>query len=306
MVHTHAIQQVFEPALVSNGFRLSSAPDRLGWLVPSDPSLPFNNLREQYEAQGYLWLKGILNRGEVMEIRRRFFTAMLPTGIVESGTDPSVGQYSKAGDSHLGNKVLMEFVRSAAYEAFCLSKPIWQFYEALFEGDPYLHKRKLVRHNLPGDPGCTGAHYDLVYLRAGTERVATSWIPIGDTPAEMGGLTYLEGSDALGRQMEMEFNEQNSHLSYEERISAYNKSMGKTGWITKDLPGLAERANTRWLIANYEAGDMVVHSPYMVHAATTNQDALGRIRLSTDIRYQRVRDEIDVRWSNHWSLEDML
>jgi len=29
-------------------------------------------------------------------------------------------------------------------------------------------------------------------------------------------------------------------------------------------------------------------------------------RLSTDIRYQNVEDEIDVRWTNHWSLGDML
>ena len=36
---------------------------------------------------------------------------------------------------------------------------------------------------------------------------------------------------------------------------------------------------------------MVVHSPYMVHASTMNVDPARRIRLSTDIRYQRVRDE---------------
>jgi hypothetical protein len=35
-------------------------------------------------------------------------------------------------------------------------------------------------------------------------------------------------------------------------------------------------------------------------------DKHGRMRLSTDIRYQNVRDEIDARWQNHWSLEDML
>ncbi len=51
---------------------------------------------------------------------------------------------------------------------------------------------------------------------------------------------------------------------------------------------------------------MVVHSPYMIHAATVNSDPDGRMRLSTDIRYQRVRDEIDVRWNNHWSFDDML
>ena len=51
---------------------------------------------------------------------------------------------------------------------------------------------------------------------------------------------------------------------------------------------------------------MMVHSPYIVHASTMNVDPLRRIRLSTDIRYQRVRDEIDSRWSNHWTLDDML
>ncbi len=32
----------------------------------------------------------------------------------------------------------------------------------------------------------------------------------------------------------------------------------------------------------------------------------NRMRLSTDIRYQRIRDEIDARWQNHWTLDDML
>ncbi|MFM7677547.1 MAG: dehydrogenase, partial [Roseiflexaceae bacterium] len=92
----------------------------------------------------------------------------------------------------------------------------------------------------------------------------------------------------------------------EEQINAYNKNMSSTGWLTKDLPNLADRLDTRWLIADYEAGDMVVHSAYMIHAATTNESQDGQLRLSTDIRFQRVRDEIDVRWNNHWSMDDML
>jgi hypothetical protein len=82
--------------------------------------------------------------------------------------------------------------------------------------------------------------------------------------------------------------------------------MNDNGWITKDLPALADRLDARWLVADYAAGDVVLHSPYMIHASTCNEDPLGRLRLSTDIRYQNVRDEIDVRWSNHWSLGDML
>jgi hypothetical protein len=44
----------------------------------------------------------------------------------------------------------------------------------------------------------------------------------------------------------------------------------------------------------------------MIHAATTNEVDDGTMRLSTDIRFQRVRDEVDVRWNNHWSMDDML
>jgi ectoine hydroxylase-related dioxygenase (phytanoyl-CoA dioxygenase family) len=122
----------------------------------------------------------------------------------------------------------------------------------------------------------------------------------------MGGLVYLEGSHAIGTRMEEEFRIANAALSPEERISAYNKNMTEGGWVSKDLPDMAERFDTRWLAADYEAGDVMLHSPYMIHASTLNEDSENRIRLSTDIRYQNVMDEIDVRWNNHWSLGDML
>jgi ectoine hydroxylase-related dioxygenase (phytanoyl-CoA dioxygenase family) len=122
----------------------------------------------------------------------------------------------------------------------------------------------------------------------------------------MGGLVYLEGSHAIGVRMEEEFSRKSLDLSAEEKISAFNRNMTEGGWVSKDLPDMAERFDTRWLVADYEAGDVVLHSPYMIHASTTNQSASNRIRLSTDIRYQNVDDEIDARWGNHWALGDML
>ena len=202
----------------------------------------------------------------------------------------------------------MEFVRTAAYESFCLQPKLWRFYDAFLQGPSYLHKRKIIRYTTPAKPSTarsTGAHYDLIYLRSGTDRVCSSWIPLGDVPVMMGGLVYLEGSDALGRKLEADFSRRNKDLPRAEQISAYNKNMGQ-GWLSKDLRTLAEKADGRWLMADYEAGDMVVHSAYMIHAATDNTDPAGRMRLSTDIRYQNVRDEIDARWENHWTLDDML
>jgi len=291
--------------LTSNGFALAMTPERLGRLVPTDPTQPYRWLREQYQAQGYLWLRGVLDRKAVLAFRRQFFSAFQDTGLLAPDSNPEAGVYGGGEDLRAARKRLTEVVRWAAYEAFCLAEPIVRFYEQFFEGPPYLHKRKLIRYTQPGAPGATGAHYDLVYLRGGTDRICTSWIPIGDTPVSMGGLVYLEDSDPWARQMEHDFNAAHPEMTAEERVSAFKKDM-YGGWLTKDLPGLAERANSRWLVADYEAGDMVVHSPYMIHASTSNNDPNGRMRLSTDIRFQRVRDEIDARWNNHWSLDDML
>lgn len=59
-------------------------------------------------------------------------------------------------------------------------------------------------------------------------------------------------------------------------------------------------------MADYETGDMVVHSGYMINAATTNENDHGIMRLSTDIRYQLVSDPIDPRWQNYWNPNDGL
>lgn len=292
--------------LTSNGYTLSSEQARLGYLEPTEADLPIARLRARYYEHGYLWLKGFFDREVVMDFRTHFFRAFAATGLLAKDSDPAEARYGGQETQSTSQKILMQVVRSAAFESFCLQPRLWQFYDAFLEGPSYLHKRKIIRYTAPNKGFTTPAHYDLIYLRGGTDSVCTSWIPIGDTPVVMGGLMYLEGSDALGRQMEREFAAKNAELSAEERISAYNRNMAEGGWIGKDLPAMAERFDSRWLIADYEAGDMVVHSAYMIHAASDNVDPKGRIRLSTDIRYQNVESEIDARWNNHWSLDDML
>lgn len=309
----HLLRQ-FEKPLYSNGYPLSAGLNYIGSLNPSQASLPIEKIREIFLKQGYVWLKGFFDKAEVLSLRSRFFTAYKNSGLLKPNSDLQDGFFSGNSESNNNPKILMEFVRTASYEAFCLQPKLWQFYDDLFQSPSYLHKRKIVRYKTPNhscqllkeDLTTTPAHYDLIYLRGGNDKVVSSWIPLGDTPIEMGGLVYLEGSVLIGKKMEAEFAINNKNLSPEERISAYNKNMTEGGWVGKDLGAMAEKFNTRWLVADYEAGDMVIHSPYMIHAATDNIDAKGRIRLSTDIRYQSIREELDVRWDNHWTLEDML
>jgi ectoine hydroxylase-related dioxygenase (phytanoyl-CoA dioxygenase family) len=295
------------PVLHANGKDLDRSPDRLGWLTPTAADTPPTTLRDRYHDHGYLWLKGFLDPQEVTSFRAYVFRHMCDVGLLAPGSEPALGLSS--GQAHLkdhADRKLMALVRSAAYEAFCVQPRLWTFMDEVLEGLSYLHKRKIMRYTRPHTATVTPAHYDLIYLRGGSSRVVTVWIPIGDVPVEMGGVCYLEGSHALGRQMEAEFTRNALDLTPEERISAYNKKMTEGGWVSKDLPDMAERFNTRWLVADYEAGDVMIHSPFMIHASTTNVDPKNRIRLSTDIRFQNVDDEIDIRWNNHWSLNDML
>ena len=135
----------------------------------------------------------------------------------------------------------------------------------------------------------TQAHYDLVYLREGTDRVLSMWIPLGDCPLERGGLVYLQGSHHRVRREDSEGRLQRPAAS-----------------ITADLPKLADDQGARWLRANYRAGDVVVHCSQIIHAALDNVDSDDTVRLSTDIRYQRTTESIDKRWQQHWVDTDGL
>src|SRR5258706_11982876 len=109
--------------LVSNGFPLSCEPQRLGRLAPTDWRQPRAALWEQYQAQGYLWLKHLLPPAEVLAFRRRYFAAL--SQLIAPGTDPVEGLASGLSLPNF-NRELVEIVRWAAYESFCLMAPIWQ------------------------------------------------------------------------------------------------------------------------------------------------------------------------------------
>ncbi|WP_328379312.1 phytanoyl-CoA dioxygenase family protein [Streptomyces sp. NBC_00440] len=273
--------------LTSNGYVLDTAPARMGALapVPDEERHDRDALWARLRRDGYLYLKGALPVAAVTAFRRHYFDTLAPTGLRERGrADPD--------PAALRRVLFKELVPGRAYQEFCTQPALRDWYAWFLDAAAFLHRRKIIRHQRAGDTGigfATQAHYDLVYLREGTDRVLSSWIPLGDCPATRGGLVYLEGSHARVRA--------------EERAGRLRRPAAS---ITADLPALADAYDTRWLTTDYEAGDMVVHSPYLVHAALDNTDPEEVTRLSTDIRYQRADDPIDWRWQEHWHDRDGL
>jgi ectoine hydroxylase-related dioxygenase (phytanoyl-CoA dioxygenase family) len=281
--------------LTSNDYVLDESEARLGWLepVPESERSDHDALWRRLRTDGYILLRDHLPVDLVTEFRRFYFEALAETGLV----DPQNPGLGLAGDSEVDRAALRRvlfdhIIPSPEYEALCTHPGIRDWFRWLLGDDVHLHRRKILRHTQPGENGigtATQAHYDLVYLREGSDRVLSMWIPLGDCPTTRGGLTYLQGSH---------------HWVMAEEREGRLKRPAQT--MTADLPGLAEEHDARWLIADYRAGDVVVHSAHIVHAALDNVDPGGVMRLSTDIRYQRVTDPIDWRWQEHWNDQDGL
>lgn len=281
--------------LTSNEYVLDESPHRLGRLepVPETDRHDRDALWDSLRANGYLWLRDHLPAEVVLAFRRFYFEALAETGLVDAA-DPGAGL---AGGSDVDRAALRrvlfdEIIPSPEYQELCNHPAIRDWFAWFLEDDVHLHKRKILRHTQPGENGigtATQAHYDLVYLREGSDRVLSMWIPLGDCPVTLGGLVYLEGSH---------------HWVMAEEREGRLKRPAQT--MTADLPSLADEYDARWLVADYRAGDVMVHSAHIIHAALDNVDDRGVMRLSTDIRYQRTSEPIDWRWQQHWNDQDGL
>ena len=121
---------------------------------------------------------------------------------------------------------------------------------------------------------------------------------------------YLENSAQLAHEIENDFAKKAEKLTPEERLSAFNVNMEVDGCISQDAEEFGRneaKGKHRWLVADYEAGDVVFHTPWMIHAATKNEDELGRIRLASDLRfYEEGGARMDERWMKLFHYGDGL
>ena len=135
-----------------------------------------------------------------------------------------------------------------------------------------------------GNEKYTSAHYDIVYMGRGSDRLHTTWIPMGDIDVEQGTLAICVGSHRAAE--------------FEKLRRTYGRSdvdRDRTeGLSTKDPMEITEKFGGRWGTTNFRMGDVMIFGMYMMHASTTN--LTNRFRLSCDVRYQPAGDPADERW----------
>lgn len=230
---------------------------------------------------------------------------MAPSGLLQEGSDPVDGAFSHKDsrkylppgnlrrlfglkDDEESEKYLQLMI--SAHEAqfyldFCANQELRNFIRRLTGWEkPHMLQRTMLRAFVPNSE-LTPVHFDQMYLRAGPPTSLTAWVPIGDVSLEGGGLMYLEGSTDIGQQIEADFARNAQNLTDEERVSAFNKNMSDGGFLSRDTVAYGKERRRRWLIAEYEAGDVIFHNPWMVHASCKNKDPNSKIRLATDLRF---------------------
>lgn len=250
-------------------------------------------LRQRLHEQGYLLLRGALERESVLNLRADYFRRFDPALLAE-GTTPREGVFSgfvplALPDYGTAGHPAYEFVRSQPFDAFSRDPELHKIAETLLDGPAQLLPRRIARHFHGSTARASRAHVDYDYLDRGSDQLVTAWIPLGDCPIACGGLVYLEGSHTIPR-------------GQLDQLREHTDRPHDPRPISNDLSLTARVLGGRWLWADYQAGDVVFHSPRIVHASLDNTSDVER--LSVDLRFVRADATRDDRWSNDWSADD--
>ncbi len=238
-------------------------------------------LRERIAEDGYLLLRGLIDREKVLAARETILAYMEERRGLEPGSRPLDGVMGEYGKSValMGKKPI---THHEAVKRVLEGEELFEFFGAYF-GEPALtFDYKWLR--AVGHEKFTGCHYDVVYMGQGSQRLHTTWIPFGDIAVEQGTLAVCRGSHS------------------EPGFARLRETYGKhdvdrdrgAGWFSTDPSEITSTFGGQWLTTDYRAGDVVIFGLYLMHASTTNTTNLWR--LSCDIRFQPAADPADSRW----------
>lgn len=268
---------------IQMGERTLAFPDgTLGELRDSSELLDdIPALRRHMEADGYLLLRGLIDREKVLTARDRIFEYMDAHEAMEPGSRPLdgvMGQYGKSVRM-MGRK---QVTHHPDVRAVFEGEELFDFYSRYFHEPARTFDYKWLR--AVGHEQFTGAHYDVIYMGRGSQRLLTCWVPLMDIPVHQGTLAICAGS--------------HNQPGFQRLRDTYGRvdvdRDGYGGWFTNDPQEITEKFGGQWQTTEFRAGDVLTFGMFTMHASTTN--TTDRWRLSCDIRFQPASDPVDDRW----------
>ena len=234
-------------------------------------------LRERIQEDGYLVIRGFHDRELISRAQSEIVGQMVAEDLLEPGVPTEklvarsgVGRAFRPRDGIVkGWPHFLETVEGRRTMAF---------YKRFLGGPAISLDHKWLRGVPPGRN--IGAHYDVVFMGAGTKRLYTMWTALSDVSLEMGPLAFCPGSHRI-RKLRDTYGAADAHQDLQ------------GGAFSEDPYDVMRTLGLRWVSTPFEAGDVVIFGMYFMHAALQNKS--DRFRLSCDTRYQLASEPVDER-----------
>lgn len=246
----------------------------------TDPAELGQRLRED----GYLLLRGVLDRDHVTAARVEVFERLVAVGEIRAPAADGIA----TGKSRRAETVadLGAFWKSVsegpALRRVSHGARLNAIMAAIAGAPVRPHDYIFLRAGAVGR--ATGLHFDYPFFARATEKVYTGWIPLGDVPVADGPLIVAEGSNRFT-------DLHDAMRGFDVVRDTYRKAQ-----MTSDLASFAESRGCRLLTTDFRAGDICVFGMFTLHGSLDNHSAISRVRLSCDVRYQSAAEPIDERY----------
>jgi hypothetical protein len=237
-------------------------------------------LRARMDEDGYLLIRGLRDRGAVLEARRQILETLKAKGALAEDSELMQGivnpDYNYPATT--GTRDNEELRALPAVQNLRRMRGVLDFFNRFLGGEAKPFDFQWVRVAAPGAE--SAIHSDIVFMGRGTQQVYTCWAPLGDIPVEMGPIVMCAGS----------------HKS--KALQNYWKADVDRdlvqGWLSKDPVETVERFGKRWSTTGFRAGDGLIFNMRILHASLAN--TTNRYRISADSRYQLAAEPFDERW----------
>ncbi|MDP6444506.1 MAG: phytanoyl-CoA dioxygenase family protein [Pirellulaceae bacterium] len=265
-----------------------ASADVLGALVETERSSSPAALSASLARDGYVFIRGALDRDAVLAAREEVFQRLADVGEIAAPVSDGIG----TGRSARGDLPdLGEFWRSVsngtALREVTHGARVNELLSRAF-GEPVRgHDLLYLRPIAPGK--ATKLHYDFPFFAGFSPRILTAWIPLGDVALAEGPLAIVENSHQFADLIE-------PLTSYNFAADHSNDVIQEAAYKLPHLDGpmaLAKERGVRFLSADFRAGDLMVFGGLTMHGSLDNRSSKNRVRLSVDVRYQSAADRTD-------------
>ena len=131
------------------------------------------------------FLPGLLDRDQVVAARLEMLRKLRAAGCLH----PDYPLEEGVANADFSNGFMAELAHdNAPLLKVLYDGPMMAFYKRFLGGEVRHFDFTWCRSKPPGASTATPPHYDIVFMGRGTQRLYTSWTPLGDMPIEMGGL----------------------------------------------------------------------------------------------------------------------